>query len=38
MTGSPRTINDWLRAIGLADHAAAFAENRIDFDVLDDLT
>ncbi len=38
MSGSARTITDWLRALGLANHAAAFAENRIDFDVLPDLT
>ena len=38
MTDPPRSINDWLRAIGLANHAAAFAENRIDFDVLAELT
>jgi class 3 adenylate cyclase len=38
MTGPARTINDWLHAIGLARYAPIFAENRIDFDVLAELT
>ena len=31
-------IADWLKTLGLSEYAARFAENRIDFSVLRDLT
>ena len=31
-------IADWLEKLGLSEHADRFAENRIDFSVLRDLT
>ena len=31
-------IGDWLGSLGLAEYAKCFAENRIDFSVLPDLT
>ncbi len=31
-------IADWLKTLGLSEYAACFAENRIDFSVLRDLT
>ena len=31
-------IADWLKALGMSEYAALFAENRIDFSVLRDLT
>ena len=31
-------IGDWLEKLGLAEYASCFAENRIDFTVLPDLT
>ena len=32
------TVGDWLASLGLAEYAGRFAENRIDFGVLRDLT
>jgi len=31
-------IADWLAKLGMSEYAERFAENRIDFDVLPDLT
>ena len=31
-------IADWLKTLGMSEYAARFAENRIDFSVLRDLT
>ena len=31
-------IADWLEKLGMSEYAKAFAENRIDFSVLPDLT
>jgi class 3 adenylate cyclase len=33
-----RQIADWLKALGMSEYAERFAENRIDFSVLGDLT
>jgi hypothetical protein len=31
-------ITDWLKQLGMSEYAERFAENRIDFSVLPDLT
>jgi SAM domain (Sterile alpha motif) len=31
-------IADWLQTLGMSEYAKSFAENRIDFSVLPDLT
>ena len=31
-------VGDWLAKLGLAEYASCFAENRMDFSVLPDLT
>ena len=31
-------IADWLKTLGMSEYAARFAENRIDFSILRDLT
>ena len=31
-------IGDWLEKLGMSEYAERFAENRIDFSVLPDLT
>ena len=36
--GGREQIADWLKTLGLSEYAARFAENRIDFSVLRDLT
>src|SRR6516165_2771829 len=36
--GSPMQIADWLEKLGMSEYAQLFAENRIDFSVLRDLT
>ena len=36
--GSPMQIADWLEKLGMFEYAQLFAENRIDFSVLRDLT
>jgi SAM domain (Sterile alpha motif) len=33
-----REIADWLEKLGMSEYAQRFAENRIDFSVLPDLT
>jgi class 3 adenylate cyclase/tetratricopeptide (TPR) repeat protein len=33
-----RAVGDWLRELGLAEHADAFATNGVDFDLLPELT
>ena len=38
-TGPPmRHVSDWLDQLGMSEYAQRFAENRIDFSVLSDLT
>jgi SAM (Sterile alpha motif) domain-containing protein len=33
-----RSIEEWLASLGLAEYASRFAEHRIDFSILGDLT
>jgi class 3 adenylate cyclase len=38
MRGQATQIADWLKKLGMSEYAERFAENRIDFSVLPDLT
>jgi class 3 adenylate cyclase len=37
-TPATKEISDWLEKLGMSEYAQRFAENRIDFSVLPDLT